>query len=162
MFPPFSPYLHKEVILMKCCSKCNIDKDIEEFRWKSKAKGIRHARCKDCMKAVEKKYYDTNPNRKQAVRDRALKTFNENVAFLEEYKSNLKCLKCGEDKPYMLDLHHVNADDKVDVVYNLVKGHSLKKIKEELEKCVPLCANHHREFHYLEKSKGITLEDYLK
>lgn len=35
------------------------------------------------------------------------------------------------------------------------------KIQEEITKCIPLCANCHREFHYLEKEENITLNKFL-
>lgn len=38
---------------------------------------------------------------------------------------------------------------------------SLSKTLEEIEKCIPLCANCHREFHYLEKENNITIDEYL-
>ena len=31
----------------------------------------------------------------------------------------------------------------------------------ENKKCVCLCGNCHREFHYFEKHQGITIKDYL-
>ena len=41
-------------------------------------------------------------------------------------------------------------------------NYSLDRVKEEMKKCIVLCANCHREFHYYEKTKGITLEQFLK
>jgi hypothetical protein len=37
----------------------------------------------------------------------------------------------------------------------------LKVTKEEIEKCIPLCSNCHRDFHYLEKKDGISIEEYV-
>lgn len=37
----------------------------------------------------------------------------------------------------------------------------IDSLKKEIDKCICLCANCHREFHYLEKQYGITIEEYL-
>jgi len=37
----------------------------------------------------------------------------------------------------------------------------MDKIEEEIAKCIVLCANCHREFHFLQEKDGITIEDYL-
>ena len=39
---------------------------------------------------------------------------------------------------------------------------SLQDALVEINKCIPLCANCHREFHYLNRETGITLEEYLQ
>lgn len=51
----------------------------------------------------------------------------------------------------MLDFHHM-GDKKFDVA-NVVHGRvGLERIKEEVAKCVMLCANCHRVLHYEEKN----------
>ena len=39
---------------------------------------------------------------------------------------------------------------------------SFKTMKKEIEKCIVLCNNCHSEFHYLEREKNITIQEYLK
>lgn len=73
-----------------------------------------------------------------------------------------KCLKCGLDKPYLLDFHHRNPEEKEGDLVDFSKGYDLTKFFEELNKCDLLCANCHREFHYLNNSENISYEDYLK
>lgn len=72
-----------------------------------------------------------------------------------------KCFKCGIDKAYLLDFHHRNPMEKDSDVSDLAKGYDLTKFFEELKKCDLLCANCHREFHYLNNLNGITYEEYL-
>lgn len=63
-----------------------------------------------------------------------------------EYKKTLECEECGENHPACLDFHHI--EDKNENISTLVKrGHSMKKIREEIEKCEVLCANCHRKKH---------------
>lgn len=38
---------------------------------------------------------------------------------------------------------------------------SLDTTLNEIQKCILLCSNCHREFHYFEKENGITIEEYL-
>ena len=58
-----------------------------------------------------------------------------------------KCKICGYDKSLAtLDFHHIDGDTKefkISGNYN----RSWKRIKAELDKCVLLCANCHREIH---------------
>ena len=72
-----------------------------------------------------------------------------------------KCRKCGIDKPYLLDFHHRNPEEKEGELSDFSKGYDLTKFFEELNKCDLLCANCHREFHYLHTLNNITYEDFL-
>ena len=82
-------------------------------------------------------------------------------AFIEEYKDSCSCKKCNESRNYVLDFHHL---DPLQKDFNLGEAtkHSLKDIKIELEKCIVLCRNCHSEFHYFEKEKNMTIEEYLR
>ena len=69
-----------------------------------------------------------------------------------------KCMKCGYSKyPEVLEFHHKDPKQKD---FNVSKkGHcrSWERVKKEIEKCVLLCANCHREIHVEQKlaaSKG--------
>lgn len=66
-----------------------------------------------------------------------------------EYKGG-KCEKCGYDKdfPWVYDFHHVNGENKDFLISSYSGG--LVGMLIELDKCVMLCANCHRELHYQE------------
>lgn len=72
-----------------------------------------------------------------------------------------KCIKCGNNKVYLLDFHHRDPSIKEGELSDFSKGYQLEKFFNELEKCDLLCANCHREFHYLNSFSGITYEDFL-
>lgn len=127
----------------KICSKCNIEKPIEEFAFRDKAKGTRRAECKQCISNRQKIKY------------------HKQKAELNEFKKQKTCVKCGENRFYLLDFHHINPDTKVDTIAKLSTHSSVKTMYEEIEKCVCLCANCHREFHWFQKENDITLEEYL-
>jgi len=62
-----------------------------------------------------------------------------------EYKGN-KCQICGYCKyPGALELHHVNKSDKSFGIGDKGYTRSWEKVRQELDKCVLLCANCHRE-----------------
>jgi hypothetical protein len=68
--------------------------------------------------------------------------------FLENYKREHPCAKCGESDYRCIDLHHINPEIKKDVVSQMIGRYSRKKMLEEIEKCITLCANCHRKLHY--------------
>jgi hypothetical protein len=59
-----------------------------------------------------------------------------------------KCIRCGYNKyPEVLEFHH---KDPLKKDFNIsMKGHcrSWGRVKEEIKKCILLCANCHRELH---------------
>lgn len=58
------------------------------------------------------------------------------------------CAHCGYDKHYgALEFHHQNPSEK-DVNWNKLRLRSWGKITNELDKCVLLCSNCHREEHH--------------
>ena len=71
-----------------------------------------------------------------------------------EYKGG-KCEKCGYDKcKNALDFHHTDPTKKEFTVSSANK--SWESIKKELDKCIMVCANCHREIHFeIEQNKKL-------
>ena len=126
----------------KICSKCGIEKPIDAFAFRDKKRGTRRAECKQCISERQKKKY------------------HDRKDLLNEYKKEHPCIKCGETRFYTLDFHHVDPLTKTGTVARLAVESSGQRMWEEVEKCVVLCANCHREFHYLNELQGITLKQY--
>lgn len=129
----------------KICTICHKELPITAFGLKNSKTGALRADCKEChSKQVNNAY----KKRKQWV---------------STIKAQNKCAKCGEDRSYLLDFHHIDPSIKDNTVARLTSSSSThEKILREIDKCVVLCANCHREFHYLEKEKNITIEEYLQ
>lgn len=72
-----------------------------------------------------------------------------------------KCIKCGISKPYLLDFHHRDPSIKEGELSDFSKGYDLEKFFQELSKCDLLCANCHREFHYLNQSQNIDYTTWM-
>ena len=75
---------------------------------------------------------------------------------------------CNEKRFHLIDFHHLDSSKKdINISKYAVSGGAkfeTKKIKliEELNKCVTLCSNCHRDFHHREKLDGITFEEYKR
>lgn len=126
----------------KICSKCGVEKPITEYhkngfdrQGNQKYRGY----CKECA------------NKRETER------YWEKRAFVDAQRT--VCAKCGETRVYVLDFHHMNPDEKSFTIGKMKKG-SEETLQKEIDKCVCLCANCHREFHHFEKM-GLTLKDYL-
>ena len=128
---------------LKICSKCGIQKPLSEFHkngfdrlGNQKYRGY----CKTCA------------NKRESDR------YWEKKAFIDSQK--ICCAKCGDTRNYVLDFHHINAEDKDFTIGQYKKGKQ-ETLQKEINKCIVLCTNCHREFHYLEKTQHIILEQYL-
>lgn len=65
-----------------------------------------------------------------------------------EYKGG-KCEICGYNTCIdALEFHHLNPEEKDFGIGGDGSTKSFEKIKKELDKCIMLCANCHRELHY--------------
>lgn len=127
----------------KLCTKCGQVKPVSEFGLnKSKKDGLQ-CHCKECVKVYKKQHYEDN---KQYYKDKAVAYRQAGREYLNDYKSHLVCSKCGEDRWWLLDFHHINPSEKDCEVSKLIDAPN--KLRKELEKCIVLCANCHRHLHY--------------
>ena len=135
----------------KTCTKCNQEKLINEFSIRSSIKGTYQSHCKSCIAQQDKDRYSTQ-ERKNSIR-KANKIFIEKTKeFVNNYKEEKGCFKCGDKRHYVLDFHHVDDSDKEFNIANKVnRGISIQTIMLEINKCEVVCANCHRELHYLER-----------
>lgn len=120
---------------MKICSKCNLEKPIHEYHSRGgKRKDEYTAHCKKCHAALTLEKF-------RGFKDKCL-----------EYKGT-KCCKCNYSKcKAALEFHHVNPNEKD---FQISKRHTMKwdVVKKELDKCILVCSNCHREIH--EELKGV-------
>lgn len=111
---------------MQSCSQCNVTLT-EENGYK---KGRRfQSRCRSCFNQYCQKRWT----------DRKLKAI--------EYKGG-ECCKCGYNHYYgALEFHHIDPLEK-DSDWNKLRLKSWSDVIKELDKCILVCANCHREIHH--------------
>lgn len=105
---------------------------------------------KECTRKEDKERYANDEKRREAIKA----VHNNQVKYLRKYvqdvKEHSKCAICGDSRWYVLDFHHVREKDFT-ISQKIKEGCSLETIKKEIEKCIILCANCHREIHYKER-----------
>lgn len=96
--------------------------------------------------SYDMQYYYANEERQQYLKDKAAEIDKRNREYVDSVKEDAECKQCGEEHPATLDFHHTG--EKTNEVSTLVSDeYSLDRIKDEMEKCVILCANCHRKKH---------------
>lgn len=126
----------------KKCSLCNIEKGITGFyKDKYQPTGLK-SQCKLCVKQNR----NLEQNRKTYHRTKKYYTEyrNRSQDFVKQCKSILGCYFCKNNNPVCLDFHHINPADKK---YDLTKVNSINAIRNEMKKCICVCANCHRLIH---------------
>jgi len=129
----------------KYCSSCEQEKNIEDFNWKDKAKGIRRSLCRFCSRAYGREHYKNN---KQSYIKRAhnhnIRTYEENKQYLYEYLSTHPCVDCGNTDIRTLEFDHVRGNKSANIASLLSNHTSWSTMEAEISKCEVRCGNCHR------------------
>lgn len=124
------------------CRKCNIEKDIEEFYFKTD-RGKYDTMCKKCHRVYRKEHYRKNTEyyKNKQKRNRN-KYFTENKKIiLESLKTG--CVDCGEKNIITLQFDHIEGYDKKMEISKMVSSYHPNTVKDEIKKCEVVCANCH-------------------
>ena len=106
-------------------------------------------------RAKRRAYYQRSITQFAARRKKYAKTrsvwakarYAEFREWIDEFKSSAGCNVCGERRPVCLDFHHKDRETKTFTV-GQGWGRNRKRLLDEIEKCIVLCANCHRVLHY--------------
>ena len=92
-----------------------------------------------------KQYYQDNHKK---ILENGKKCREDKKQYLDKYKLSKGCERCGYSEcPEALHFHHI-GDKEFCISKAIYDGTSLEKIKEEIKKCVILCANCHAEITF--------------
>jgi|694.fasta_scaffold50822_3 hypothetical protein len=119
-----------------------------------------HKQCPKCSEIKELNNFDKRPNGN--VQSYCRKCCNDNrYSIIKQHKLTILnelgncCSNCGYNKnTSALEFHHLEPEHK-DFHFGSTKTTNIDKIRKELEKCILVCANCHREIHYPQNNKTI-------
>lgn len=138
-------------MITKFCKGCEKDLPLTDEFFASRVdrkNKLFQSLCRECQKQYRRDHYLEN---KQKYIDKA-KVYTQNcVDWFNEFKQKLKCERCPEDRYWVLDFHHKDPNEKDVEVSLLVRKGNKKKLIEEINKCIVLCANCHRDLHFQER-----------
>ena len=151
---------------MKKCNICGKTKPISEYY--PHKKGYR-GHCKKCnynmckvarakLSPEKKREYWQKSWAKPEFRERKYKEAKERLKRIKQKSIDYlggKCMLCGYDKCIeALEFHHKDPfkKEKTNGQASVDRRRSFETNKKELDKCILLCANCHREVHYNEKN----------
>ena len=127
------------VNIIYICNKC-----LKEFE--------NHRRRKTCFECTPQRntYSSREEYQKARRKSVAINVKNKRKRLKQDavaYKGG-KCERCGYDKCIdALEFHHLDATQKDFGISAKGYTRAWSKVKEELDKCVMVCANCHREIH---------------
>lgn len=124
---------------MKCCTQCNIEKELKCFSVRKSAFDGHQHTCKDCNKANLKLHYQNNKAYYLDKKNRNQLIYQKEFV---DYLKTQSCKDCGEK-----DIVTFEFDHKFDKSYNISSKFGrvpLKTLMSEIDKCDLVCANCHR------------------
>ena len=99
------------------------------------------------MRQSRREWYHRN---KEKAKVAGSKYRQERRKWLQNYKSTICCIRCGENHPACLEFHHRDPVEKLFIISDgvLSKNYNLDDVMKEIAKCDVLCANCHRKLHF--------------
>jgi len=150
-------YCYKETKNPKFCSKsCSASYTGKKYPKRAKTKKCKicdeliHSKniyCSKLCQSIGMKNYHTSKQNHNKSKSQIMRSFRSRIKIKSlEYLGN-KCIVCGYNKCVAaLEFHHKDPSTKEFQISNTTK--KWETIKIELDKCVLLCANCHRELHF--------------
>lgn len=134
----------------KICNRCLVKKPFECFDFKNKKAGKRQSHCKTCRQVYSRTHYQNN---KRIYINRSFANKNKRYLRIRTFLNDLRkeCIMCNENHESVLDFHHLNSSKKD---YSIARLVSMKKISREIQKCIVLCSNCHRKYHWGKRQKN--------
>lgn len=103
----------------------------------------------DKIKRSKREWYNRNKATVNAINK---KNRQKAYGWVKSYKQDHPC-PCGEAHIAALDFHHLDPSQKeIRITDAAMRGWSIEKLKNEISKCIVLCANCHRKLHWNEKN----------
>lgn len=127
---------------MKICSRCNIEKTLDQFRKKTKSSDGLSPWCKDCFAKYDRERYQ-NGDRARKEKNK-LFILSRNRDYIWGILTSSRCTDCNENDPLVLEFDHRDEVEKILDVATMMRYGSIKRIAAEIAKCDIRCANCHR------------------
>lgn len=126
---------------MKTCSVCKEDKSLEDFAFRSKAKGTRQSRCRSCIREWDRKCWSEG-RKKETSGQKRREVLERNRSYIWTVLTTSSCVDCDNNNPLVLEFDHLR--DKSNNIASVMRDWSLEKLMAEIEKCEVVCANCHK------------------
>ena len=99
---------------------------------------------KNKQKEYQRKHHQRTKKKKRKQQNQ-LKDKRQHLVLEEMQRRGGKCAKCGFSDIRALDWHHLDPNEKVNSISEMVRDRvSMDKLQAELDKCELICANCHR------------------
>lgn len=126
---------------MPTCSRCRVEKSIEDFAKKNSQR--RQSHCRECGREYIRQHYRKN---KPYYLERNCRKKLETKRKVLEFLRTQKCIDCGEAEPLYLDFDHRDPALKSFTIGTVLGqgAKSWRTIQNEIAKCDIRCVKCHR------------------
>ncbi len=142
----------RDGVVRKRCTSCSRYKPLTEaFNKSATRRESRRAWCKSCERRQARIFYANNSGPyKRRARAFSRKMSAWRMSEAHRIKIDNGCCICGETTLCVLDFHHLHGNSKGadgGILVTRAAHCSDRQFRNELSKCVVLCANCHRKVH---------------